>query len=61
VVDNVVDKGEVCLLKHDDYMVFPDAYDDIIVTVRDFFKESSQTNHYANALNDIASKCELIC
>jgi len=55
VVNRVVSKGEVCLLKHDDYMVFPDMYDDIIEIGQVFFKEAASVNFYEVAMKDIAS------
>ncbi len=55
VVDLVVDKGEVCLLKHDDYITFADRYDEIIVTGQDFFIKASEVNYYQQALEQIVA------
>jgi hypothetical protein len=56
VIANVIDKGEVCLLKHDDYMVFPDNYDSIIDTAVEFFKGATEQNMYKLAIDQIAQK-----
>jgi hypothetical protein len=55
VVKYVIGKGEVCLLKHDDYMTFPDVYDDIIEVGKQFFVECSDINYYQQALNQVAA------
>jgi hypothetical protein len=50
VVANVIEKDEVCLIKHDDYMQFADNFDDTIIIVNDYFKTVSEVNPYQKAL-----------
>lgn len=52
VADNVYAKGEPCLLKHDDYIMFADNFDDSISIVGAFFKEANVSNFYQKALED---------
>ena len=59
VVDLVVDKGEVCLLKHDDYMTFPDCHDEIVEVGQAFFKKASEVNYYQQALEEIVERGDI--
>jgi hypothetical protein len=52
VANSIMDKGEVCLLKHDDYIMFADGFDDAIVIVQNFFKKCNDVNFYQKALED---------
>lgn len=54
IVRMLLDKGEIFLLKHDDYMIAPDMYDDVIEVCNRFFDELRTTNYYQDALNQIA-------
>jgi len=50
----LLDAGETFLLKHDDYMVSPDMYDQIIEVSNVFFNELRFCNYYQDALDQIA-------
>lgn len=54
IITMLLSKGEAFLLKHDDYMVSPDMYDDIIDVCNQFFNELRIGNYYQDALNQIA-------
>ena len=56
VVHELIARGQVCLLKHDDYMVAPDQYEEIIRECQKFFKDCSANNYYSDALRQIVSK-----
>lgn len=44
------DKGDVCLLKHDDYITFPDNFDAITEMSQEFFVEVSEVNPHKKAM-----------
>ena len=54
LVSMLLAEGEVFLLKHDDYMVSPDMFDKIIVSLQGTFNILQQENLYQSALNQIA-------
>ena len=46
--------GNVCLLKHDDYILTPELFDVVIKCITDYLVELQVSNPYGKALEDIA-------
>ncbi len=56
VIGVLLDSEEVFLLKHDDYMVSPDMFDEVIATAQEFFDYLQSGNLYQEILDQIAEK-----
>jgi hypothetical protein len=54
VIDHLIDRDEVFLLKHDDYMMSPDCFDGVIAVCQEFFDYLQHNNLYQDALYQIA-------
>ena len=55
VVRRLLSSGQPFLLKHDDYMVMPDAFDQVIDEAKVFFRGAAKMNYYQRALDEIAA------
>ena len=55
LVSMLLAQDEVFLLKHDDYMVSPDMFDDVITSLQGSFDILQQRNLYQSALNQIGN------
>jgi len=54
VIRMLLDGGYPFIMKHDDYMVPPCAFDKVIDELQIFIESTISSNYYQNAINDIA-------
>lgn len=59
IVFALLEKGEVFLLKHDDYMMSPDMFDLIIEELQEVFNTLQQNNLYQSALDQIGAALDV--